>query len=256
MDQSVSAGHLLALGLTVGSVALLVPLARRWPGRWVVAFSWLLAVLLVGNELLYQAVQWTGAVAEPYVPRQWSVGSSLPLYVCDVAAFVGGAALVWRRKLLVEVLWFWAVAGTVQGILTPDHPIRFPSYDWAEFYIDHIGVVLAAFWLVVGLGLHPRAGAVPRVIGITVLFLGMVGAVDALTGGDYDYLHSSSPPGLLRLIGPWPWYLLAATGVALALIVLLDLPFWPERRRAGRQREAMRGTPAERPASTRSGAAH
>jgi hypothetical protein len=42
------------------------------------------------------------------------------------------------------------------------------------------------------------------------------------------------PPGnwtVLRLLGPWPWYVPDAAGVALVLLVALDAPFWPRRRR-------------------------
>jgi len=94
---------------------------------------------------------------------------------------------------------------------------------------------------VIGLGLHPRPRAALRVIVITVLFLGLVGVVDLVTGGDYDYLHTQHPPGLLGLLGPWPWYLLGATAVALISILILDLPFWPERRRARRRGDIARG---------------
>jgi hypothetical integral membrane protein (TIGR02206 family) len=245
MDQSVGFGHLLALALTVTAIAVLVPLARLRPGRWVTPASWLLAVLLVANEIGFQLVQWRGWVDETYVARTWTVGFSLPLYICDVAALVGAAALVTRRRILVEITWFWGLAGTIQGLLTPDHPLLFPSYDWLEFNIDHIGVILAALWLVVGLRLHPRPRAALRVIAVTVAFFALVGIVDLLTGGDYDYLHTQSPPGLLALLGPWPWYLLGATGVALLSILILDLPFWPERHRAKRRRDAAGGGIAE-----------
>ncbi len=165
----------------------------------------------------------------------WSVASSLPLFVCDVAAFIGALALVWRRAILVEITWFWALAGTLQGMLTPDHVIAFPSYDWFEYYGDHIGVILAACLLVIGLGLHPRPGAALRVSAVTVAYFAAVGAVDWVTGGNYDYLRVPSPGSLLTVLGPWPWYLLGAAGVGVASIVVLDLPFWPERRRTGRR---------------------
>jgi hypothetical integral membrane protein (TIGR02206 family) len=253
MDQSVGSGHLLALLITVVAVALLVPLVRLRPGRWVTPASWLLAVILVANEVAFELVQWQGGLGETYVAHTWTVGFSLPLYICDVAALVGAAALVTRRRTLVEITWFWGIAGTVQGLLTPDHPIYFPSYDWLEFYIDHIGVILAAFWLVVGLRLHPRPRAALRVIAITAVFFLLVGVVNVLTDGDYDYLHTQHPPGLLALLGPWPWYILGATGVALVSILILDLPFWPERRRARRPPGATGG--AAGGAAARGGAA-
>jgi hypothetical integral membrane protein (TIGR02206 family) len=235
MDPSAGPGHLLALALTVALVAVLVPLVRLRPGGWVGPASWVLALVLVANEIAYEVVQWQGGLGEAWVAHRWTVGFSLPLYLCDVTAFIGAAALVTRRRLLVELTWFWAIAGSLQGLITPDHPIYFPSYDWLEFYTDHIGVILAAFWLVIGLGLHPRPRAVLRVIAITVAFLALVAVVDVLTGVDYDYLHSQHPPGLLALLGPWPWYLVGATGVARNSNLNLDLPFWPERRRARRR---------------------
>ncbi|MGO8687298.1 MAG: TIGR02206 family membrane protein [Candidatus Dormibacteria bacterium] len=244
MDASVGSGHALALALTVVAAAALVPLVRLRPGRWVTPASWLLALLLVANEVGFQLVQWRGWSSDPWVAHSWTVGFSLPLYVCDVAAFVAAAALVSRHRLLAELTWFWGLAGTVQGLLTPDHPVLFPSYDWVEFYIDHVGVILAALWLVIGLRLHPRPRAIVRVITITAVFFALVGLVDGLTGGDYDYLHTERPPGLLALLGPWPWYILGATGVALLSILVLDLPFWPERRRARRRALSPGGTMA------------
>jgi len=235
MDQSVSAGHLVAIGIAVGEVVVLTPLARFRPGRWLDPATRVLAVLLVANEAGFEAVQWRGAFG--FGP--WTPAFSLPLYVCDIAALVAAVALIWRIRLCVEIVWYWALAATVQGILTPDHPISFPSYDWLEFYLQHLGVLLAALWLVIGIRLHPRPRAAVKVAVITAVLIGLIGVVDVVTGGDYDYLRSLSPPGLLAHLGPWPWDIVAAAGVGLALIAILDLPFWPERRRARRASMAM-----------------
>ncbi len=230
MDGSVGFGHLLAIGITVAAAVILPAGARLRPGRWTTGFSWGLALLLLANEVGWQLVWWRHAFG--FGP--WSASRTLPLYVCDAAALVGSAALLSRGWVLAEITWYWAMAGTLQGIATPDHPIAFFSYDWLEFYTDHIGVVVAATWLVFGLGMHPRRRAALRVSAVTVAFIALVGVVDALTGGDYDYLHTNSPPGLLHLLGPWPWYIVGATGVGLLSILLFDLPFWPGRRRAKR----------------------
>jgi hypothetical integral membrane protein (TIGR02206 family) len=219
--------------VTVVSIAVLVPLARLRPGRWVTVVSWLLAILLLANEVEYQIYQVSNG--------SWGAGYSLPLYLCDIGSFVAAAALIWPKTILVEVTWFWAIAGAVQGILTPDHVIIFPSYDWLEFYTDHIGLVLAAVFLVVGRRLHPQPGAVWRVIAVSVAVLAIVGIVDAVTGGNYDYLRAPSPGSIQSLLGPWPWYILGTTVVGLILFAILDAPFWPERRRAKRQKASRGG---------------
>ena len=117
----------------------------------------------------------------------------------------------------------------MQGLLTPDHVIAFPSFDWLVFYGNHIGLVVTALFLIVGRRIHPRRGAALRVIVITVLFLVAVGVADALTGGNYDYLRTPAPGSVMGVFGPWPWYILGTTGLGLALIGLLDLPFRVER---------------------------
>jgi hypothetical integral membrane protein (TIGR02206 family) len=222
------------MAVTVISIAVLVPLARFRPGHWVTVASWLLAIFLVVNEIVYQIYQVANGT--------WAAGHSLPLYLCDIGAFVAAAALIRPRTILVEVTWFWSLAGALQGILTPDHVVILPSYDWLEFYGDHIGVVLAAAFLVVGRRAHPQPGAVVRVIAVSVAVLAAVGVVDAITGGNYDFLRFPSPGSIQSLLGPWPWYILGTTVVGLVLFAVLDAPFWPERRRAKRQ-AASRGGP-------------
>jgi len=227
VHQFTSPSHLAALAVTVVTIAVLVPLARLRPGSWVTVISWLLAIFLVVNEIVYQIYQVDNGT--------WNVNHSLPLYLCDIGAFVAAFALVRPRPILVEITWFWAIAGALQGIITPDHVIVFPSYDWLEFYGDHIGVVLAAVFLVVGRRLYPQPRAMLRVIVVSVVVLVLVGIVDALTDANYDFLRFPSPGSIQSLLGPWPWYILGTTVVGLVLFAVLDLPFWPQRRRARAQ---------------------
>jgi hypothetical integral membrane protein (TIGR02206 family) len=151
---------------------------------------------------------------------------SLPLQLCDVAIFIAAAALWTRRQLLVEITYFWGMAGTIQALLTPDLPQHFPSYPYFQYYIAHGGVVSAALLLVVGMRRHPRPWAVARVLALTVAYAALVGAVDALTGANYLYLRAKPPaPTLLDLLGPWPLYIVAATGMGVILFAILDAPF-------------------------------
>jgi hypothetical integral membrane protein (TIGR02206 family) len=208
--------HGLALAAVALSAVALGVAARRWPGTWLRV----LAVVLVVDE-----VSWWVFVAAGGVPGS-ELAYSLPLQLCDVAIFVAAAALWTRRQLLVEVTYFWGLAGTVQALLTPDLPEHFPSYPYFQYYIAHGGVVCAALLLVVGMRRHPRPWAAVWVMALTIAYAALVGALDAVTGANYMYLREKPPaPTLLDLLGPWPLYILAGTGLAVILFAILDAPF-------------------------------
>lgn len=214
--------HVGALLATAIAAAGLVVLARRNQNWW---WLRLLAAVLVADEIVWLATVVAGG-GEPGQRAQ-----PLPLQVCDVAIFVAALALWTRNQLAVEVTYFWGLAGTIQGLLTPDLPQHFPNYLYFQYYIAHGGVVTAALVLVVGLRLYPRRLALIRIAGLTAAYAIFVGLVDAATGADYMYLRAKpASASLLDVLGPWPVYILSATVVAIVLFVVLDTPFRLSRR--------------------------
>jgi hypothetical integral membrane protein (TIGR02206 family) len=215
---TVALGAALCTGLCVA--------ARRRPGPWTPR-----AARLIGLVLLADAVSYVVALV---VAGTFSWSASLPLALCDMAVIVAGVACFTLDPRLVELTYFWGLAGTLQGVLTPDLGVGFPHLVFFQYVVGHVAIVTAALFLVVGMRIEPRPGAVRRVFAITVGYALFVGLIDAVSGADYMYLRA--PPGewtLLRLLGPWPWYLVSATGVAFVLLVLLDLPFVLRRHHGG-----------------------
>ena len=213
-----SAEYLVPLALLVLAAVLLCVAARRTPGRWIDAVAVIIAVTIVIAELSWQ----------PYVlaNHAWSAAASLPVQLCDVGGFVAAAALLWRQLLLVEVAYFWGLGGTLQAVLTPDLKDHFPSFPYVQFYVTHDLVILAALFLVIGLGLQPRPGAVRRIFLLTAAFAVVVGLIDLATGGNYMYLRQVPVHGsLLSLMGPWPWYIVTGAVLALVVLAILDAPF-------------------------------
>jgi len=207
-------GALVAIAI---ATVILVVAARRRPGAWLKV----LALILVVDELSW----WVYLVAGGGEPGQRA--QPLPLQLCDVAIFIAAAALWTRQPLLVETTYFWALAGTIQALLTPELPQHFPTYPYFQYYVAHGGVVAAALLLVIGLRLRPWPWAAVRVAAVTIGYTVFVGLVDAVTGADYMFLRSKpSSPTLLDALGPWPVYLLSAAVLGLALFALLNAPFW------------------------------
>lgn len=216
--------HILTLAVIAVLITTLVVAARRGGGAWTVPAARALAIVIVANEASWWV--WLG------FQHTWSFSYALPLHLCDVAAFVAAAALWTRRPMLVELTYFWGLAGTSNSLITPNIADHFPSYLYFQFYIAHAAIVAAALFLVVGLRITPRRGVLTRVIALTLGLAVVDSIVNLLTGGNYMFLRQ--PPGvhsLLDLMGPWPWYVLGAAGLALVLFAALDLPFVMGRRR-------------------------
>jgi len=210
--------HLAALTAVTAATAALCVAGRRWSGRRVALAAVALGLLTVASEAMW--IGWL--VAE----RQWTPAIGLPLHICDSAALLAAAALWTRRRALVELPWFWAMAGTLQALLTPDLPQAFPDILWFQYYLAHGGIVAAALFLVVGLRIAPGRTAAIRAAALTLAYAAAVGAVDVVTGGNYLYLRRPPlSPTLLDVMGPWPVYLLSATALGLVLFALLQAPF-------------------------------
>jgi hypothetical integral membrane protein (TIGR02206 family) len=224
----VAVSHVAALVLTVLICASVTLVVRRYPGAWASWFYRVLAVVLVLSEPAY----WL----EHLVHQTFLMARDLPIQLSDAAVFVSAAALWWRTPLLVELTYFWGLAGVSQALATPDLAARFPDPDFLLFYLSHGGVVLAALMLTVGLRLYPRPRAVFRVYAVTTFYACVIALIDLATGWNYMYLRAKPSVGsLLSPLGPWPWYVAAGLVVALILLVLLDAPFWWIRHRSHAQ---------------------
>jgi hypothetical integral membrane protein (TIGR02206 family) len=226
VDGLLSLEHLATLLVIAVCIAALVGAARLRPGAWTVAASRALALVIVANEGGWWV--WLG------FQHTWSVSYALPLQLCDVVAFVSAAALWFRHPLLVELTYFWGLAGTANGLISPDLADHFPSYLFIQYFVAHGAIVAAALFLVMGLRITPRQGAVARVFALTVALVVVDAGANLLTGGNYMYLrHTPGVASLLDLMGPWPWYIVASAGLAAVIFWALDLPFAVHRHRPG-----------------------
>jgi hypothetical integral membrane protein (TIGR02206 family) len=201
--------------------------ARRHPGRWTRVVSDGLAVVLIAWVAAYHLVIALRGQFEP--------DSDLPLQLTDIVTVIAALALWSRSLLLFELTYFWGLTAVLLAVLTPglDPDEGFPSFFFWHYFVTHSGVVLAALFLAIGLRLTPRSGAVRRVFLATFSWAAVATAGNVFTGGNYMFLRERpGTPSILDYMGPWPWYILGAALLALALFALLDLPFRARRQRA------------------------
>ncbi len=213
-----SAEHLVTVAVVVGVTTILVTAARLRPGRWTSGAAVVLGLIIIVNESAFYV--WVAARGA------FDVSWALPVQLCDVAALVTTLALWFRKQILVELAYFWGIAGTANGLITPDISDHWPTFPFVQYFVQHGGIPCAALFLVIGLRLAPRPWAVARVYALTLGLRVVDAFVNLLTDGDYMYLrHTPGVHSILDLMGPWPWYVIGGAVVALILFLVLDAPF-------------------------------
>jgi hypothetical integral membrane protein (TIGR02206 family) len=211
-----SPAHLAALATLVLGGGLAVFMPRRRPGRWVRWASWALAGAILAG--------WVGEYVAEIILGTWSLRYSLPLQLTDAVSLTAIVALLTWQRLLVELVYFWAFTASLQAALTPDLSSSFPNVFYFTYFAYHIGSVVAACLLVFGCRLYPRHGAIWRVYVLTLVFALLSGTGDVITGGNYMYLRSKPiHNSLLKVMGPWPVYILSGAVVGLVMFLVLNV---------------------------------
>jgi hypothetical integral membrane protein (TIGR02206 family) len=225
-----SPAHLAAVALIV-AVSIALPLAVRGIGSPRLARR--LAIGLAGVILVQKAIDFSLAVfVYGVAPIQ-----RLPLHICGVAAFLAVVALIGRDQRVVDILYYWGIAGGSQALLTPAMAVDFPHPLYVSFFIGHGLVILAVGHLMIVDRCRPSPRSLPRVIAVTLPYAAAIGAFNAVFDTNFLYIaRKPDQPSLLDLMGPWPWYVLAMVGLGIVICGLLYLPFAIRdglRRRAG-----------------------
>ena len=183
----------------------------------------------------------------PFALFAWSghpqaLDNVLPFHLCDLAAIVAGFALFTRRPLLLTLTYFWGVAATTQALLTPAISIGPPELPFIHFFVQHFAIVAAAIYIPIVLKWRPEMPwwkSPLKVFAISIAYQGIALLINVMLKTNFAF--ASRPPdnpSLIDHLGPWPVYLFAMQGIALALYLLLALPFRREKSSQTRRSQA------------------
>ena len=209
----------------------------------VLALTVIVPVVLAGlvrglkSPKLGQAICWIFAAAITIDWATWFVvagrmgwldmGNALPMDLCSWAAIATIVALVRPNQKAYELAYFWAMAGTLQGLLRPGIPFDFPEYRFIEFTIFHGGIIAAVLFMTFGMKLRPQPSSLPRVVVWSLIYMAAAGVTDWLLKVDYGFLRSKPIyPSLFDLMPDWPWYLPVLVVLGLFSMLVFYTPFF------------------------------
>ncbi|EQA35439.1 TIGR02206 family protein [Leptospira inadai serovar Lyme str. 10] len=212
--------HIFILFGTVLFLAFLIYVARRCPDdRAPKRIGRFIASILLLNYIVY--------IAYRIDLGYWEIRYDLPMEFCDWSLFVTCIALFTRNRMMAELSYFWVIAGSINGVVTPDLQVSFPHPYFFIFFIAHSGLVIGALYAVFGLRLYPRKWAVPRVILLSQLYFLSALLIDFSFKANYGYLmEKPGSSSLIDHLGPWPVYLVNMQLIGSALFCILYLPFY------------------------------
>jgi hypothetical integral membrane protein (TIGR02206 family) len=219
--------HLAAMALIALAAAGLPALARKARSPALTrGICWAIALGLLGNEFTYYVRNLVLMTLADFARN------CLPIHICGAAVYLTAWVMVKRSVRAFEIAYFWGLGGTVQAILTPNILEDFPAYWFIQYFTTHGLIVVGVVFAALAMGMRPARGAVPRVVIITNVFAGFVALADWALGANYMFLRAPPAGASPFFFLPWPWYILFLEGVALAIAVLLYLPFALRDRRA------------------------
>ena len=183
---------------------------------------------ILGTALL---LTWPLAALSNWRAGTLEMANALPCHFCDIAAISGGIALWTRQRLAAEIVYFFGLAGTLQGLISPNLKVDFPEPRFLVFFILHAGVVVTAMHVVTFMRCPPRRGAVLRMFGVTMTYAFLAGVLNAALHTNYGFLcQKPEQASLMDSLGPWPWYIGSMILLCMALYSLLYLPFFVAQR--------------------------
>lgn len=211
--------HVVVLALFVLGIPAVVWLGRRVRGTSAESrVNRTLAVAIVAVTVPLQLLQFT--------PAEWSLRTSLPFQLCDLAWMVAVHALWTRSRLSATIAYLWGITLTTQAMITPDLVSPFPEPRFLMFWIMHVLVVWAAIYLVPGLRIVPTWHTYAWTVALTLVWAGAVFGFNSVVGTNYGFLNGKPGGGsVLDLLPAWPWYVAVQVVVVAGVWALMVWPW-------------------------------
>ncbi|REG85291.1 YwaF family protein [Winogradskyella sediminis] len=153
--------------------------------------------------------------------------TDLPLYLCSLMALLIPIFTYYRKYVMFEILVFWIIGGTLQGVLTPDISVGFPSFDYFRYWVVHLGLLAIIFYFIFELKMRPTLKSVFKSFLALQAYVLLMMFLNNLLDANYFYLNEKpQSASLLDYFGEWPYYIVVGQLIIIPMFILIYLPFF------------------------------
>ncbi len=160
------------------------------------------------------------------VTHTFDVYNDLPLFLCDIVALILPVIILTENRKWLGILYFWALAGTLQALVTPDLESGFPTFEFFRYFIMHGGIVTAVVYCIVVWKITISWRDLWNAVIYVQAYLIGIHIFNMMLRSNYSY--TMAKPGsttILNYLGDWPWYILSSELLMVVLFVILLVPF-------------------------------
>ncbi|WP_026582879.1 YwaF family protein [Bacillus sp. J33] len=157
-----------------------------------------------------------------YVHGVWKTGRSLPLELCNIALILCMILLLTRKKVFYELLFFIAILGATQAIITPALTYNFPHFRFFHFFYGHVMVIWVTLYFTWAKGYYPTFRSFIKLIVFINLLLPVILFINHQADGNYWFLrHKPKNHSLFDVLGPYPWYIFTLESVLILICFIV-----------------------------------
>lgn len=179
-------------------------------------------------KLLGLCVSLTVAIFHVYLISQgnYNLKTDLPLYLCSLIALLIPIFTHFRSYWMYEILLFWIVGGTLQGVITPDIAEGYPAFDYFRYWVVHLGLLTIIFYATFVFGMRPRLKSVFKSILALHVYIVLMVIINYVLDANYFYLNEKpKSASILDYFGEWPIYIIAGQLILIPYFLIIYLPF-------------------------------
>lgn len=156
----------------------------------------------------------------------FNASTDLPLELCNMIPLLMIIGLLRKSRLILSVIFFWIMAGTIQANITPTLLNVFPHYEWIRYWMIHTGLPILAIYTFYVLGFRYTFRDIVRsALGMNII-ASFIYLINILLDANYMYLVAKPAPGTIYdILGPWPWYIVSLEFALLVFFSIALLPF-------------------------------
>ncbi|WP_298534283.1 TIGR02206 family membrane protein [uncultured Algibacter sp.] len=212
--------HLVPIVFSILFATFLISQAKRKWGQKKRRFVWHVLACLISTVVVVFHLN-------KILFGSYLISTDLPLYLCSLLGLFIPVFTYYREYWMYEILLFWIIGGTLQGVLTPDIPQGFPSFDYFRYWTVHLGLLTIIFYATFVFDYRPKLKSVFKSFFALQVYILIMVFINNVLNANYFYLNEKpKSASLLDYFGEWPVYILVVQIIIIPYFLLIYFPFY------------------------------